>query len=341
MSYPRIMRVVFERFSMDLEMIARTAQTPPRPGLIASWVRLPSLCRSFWTAGISDSRASFLQSYCCTLTNLVIIKVIDLVIILSLLKRFNGQKYHSKKEATTSKEISCPHQSHTDENRVQSRHFLNKSSCLTSWVYFKCSWPRITSSSNSSKCLLTNLLKISIIFVKCATLFQMADMRQCDIAKKLNKSPRWVSKYCKRDLSNPSNFYDAPRSGAPVTALTPENMKALESCEGKLGQSLTVLRDRLGISEGSVSGGFKKLGLFAYRRSVQSRLKKKHKRIRFQTSKRMRHHDVKYWENYLISDEKIWTVDGYFNPQNDRVRARCKEDVESVERDKFPGKRMV
>ena len=126
-----------------------------------------------------------------------------------------------------------------------------------------------------------------------------------------------------------------------MTALTPENMKALESCEGKLGQSLTVLRDRLGISEGSVSGGFKKLGLFAYRRSVQSRLKKKHKRIRFQTSKRMRHHDVKYWENYLISDEKIWTVDGYFNPQNDRVRARCKEDVESVERDKFPGKRMV
>ena len=39
--------------------------------------------------------------------------------------------------------------------------------------------------------------------------------------------------------------------------------------------------------------------------------------------------------------EKIWTVDGYFNPQNDRVRAKCKEDVESVEREKFPEKRMV
>ena len=55
----------------------------------------------------------------------------------------------------------------------------------------------------------------------------------------------------------------------------------------------------------------------------------------------MRHHDVRYWEKYLITDEKIWTVDGYFNPQNDRVRAKCKEDVESVERDKFPGKQMV
>ena len=55
----------------------------------------------------------------------------------------------------------------------------------------------------------------------------------------------------------------------------------------------------------------------------------------------MRHKIVKFWERFLITDEKIWTVDGYFNPQNDRVRAKRKEDVESVERDKFPGKRMV
>ena len=169
----------------------------------------------------------------------------------------------------------------------------------------------------------------------------MANMKQSEIAKKLHKSPGWVSKYCRRDLSKPESFYDAPRSGAPVTALTPENMKVLEACEGKLGQSVTVLRDKLGISTGSVSTGFKKLGLFAYRRSVQSRLKKKHKKIRYATATRMRHHGVEYWENYLITDEKIWTVDGYFNPQNDRVRAKCKEDVEAVERDKFPGKRMV
>ena len=55
----------------------------------------------------------------------------------------------------------------------------------------------------------------------------------------------------------------------------------------------------------------------------------------------MRHHLPEYWERYLVTDEKIWTVDGYFNPQNDRVRARKKADVEAVQRDKFPGKRMV
>ena len=42
----------------------------------------------------------------------------------------------------------------------------------------------------------------------------------------------------------------------------------------------------------------------------------------------MRHKNEKFWERFLITDEKIWTVDGYFNPQNDRVRAKCKENVE-------------
>ena len=108
-------------------------------------------------------------------------------------------------------------------------------------------------------------------------------------------------------------------------------MGKLAACEGKLGQSKTILRDRLGISSGSISNGFKKLGLFAYRRGVQSRLKQNHIRIRFKVSKVMGHKLIKFWERFCISDENIWTVDGYFNPQNDRVRAKCKEDVESVE----------
>ena len=166
-------------------------------------------------------------------------------------------------------------------------------------------------------------------------------MPQSQIKVALNKSKAFVSKWCREDLSDPKTFYDKPRKGAPVTALTPENMSKFAACEGKLGQSVTVLRDKLGISTGSVSNGFKKLNLFAYRRGVQSRLKRTNIKIRFKISKVMRHKNVKFWERLLITDEKIWTVDGYFNPQNDRVRAKCKEDVESVERDKFPGKRMV
>ena len=123
-------------------------------------------------------------------------------------------------------------------------------------------------------------------------------MKQCDIARALNKSPSWVVKYCKRDLKKPESFYDAPRSGAAVTALTPENMKVLAACEGKLGKSVTVLRDQLGISTGAISNGFKKLGLFAYRRGVQSRLKQNHITIRFKVSKVMRHKLIKFWERF-------------------------------------------
>ena len=83
------------------------------------------------------------------------------------------------------------------------------------------------------------------------------------------------------------------------------------------------------------------MGLFAYRRGVQSRLRPKHIKQRYLVSKVMRFKPVSFWERFFVSDEKIWTVDGYFNPQNDRVRAKKKADVEAVERDKFPGKRMV
>ena len=55
----------------------------------------------------------------------------------------------------------------------------------------------------------------------------------------------------------------------------------------------------------------------------------------------MRHKGIDFGERFLVTDEKIWTVDGYFNPQNDRVRARSKDDVGAVERDKCPGKQMI
>ena len=173
---------------------------------------------------------------------------------------------------------------------------------------------------------------------ECATLFQKAGMQQAEIARILNKSKSWVSKWC-----NATEFFDAPRKGRPVTALTPENLAKLEECEGKLGQSNRVMGPKLGISKSSVSRGFKKLNLYAYRRGIQSKMRAKHIKQRYAISKIMRppFKTVKFWEKFLVSDEKIWTVDGYFNPQNDRVRARNKDDVEAVERDKFPGKRMV
>ena len=86
-------------------------------------------------------------------------------------------------------------------------------------------------------------------------------MQQAKIVKKLKKSPSWVSKWCRA-----TEFFDAPRSGPSVTALTPENLEKLNDCEGKLGCSNRVMGPKLGISKSSASGGFIKLNLYAYRR---------------------------------------------------------------------------
>ena len=97
----------------------------------------------------------------------------------------------------------------------------------------------------------------------------------------------------------------------------------------------------LGISPTSVTRGFKELGLYAYRLSTQSKLTKKHVKVRYEKAKLFRKYSIKFYERFLISDEKIWTVDGYFNPQNERVRAQKKEDVPAREKNKFCAKRMV
>ena len=213
---------------------------------------------------------------------------------------------------------------------LQKKFCSAKAQCITRRLRQKTSSKYLTVVFGTS-----TPLKVFLNF-ECATLYQIGGIKPCEIAAKLNRSKSWVSKW-----KNSTEYHDAPRSGAPVTALTDSNMKKLEDCRGKLGRSVRVMKSRLNISIGSVSGGFKKLGLFAYRRGVQSRLKKKHIKQRYEVAKRMRHYDVDFWERFLITDEKIWTVDGYFNPQNDRVRARKKEEVEAVERDKFRGKRMV
>ena len=42
----------------------------------------------------------------------------------------------------------------------------------------------------------------------------------------------------------------------------------------------------------------------------------------------------------MITDEKLWDTEGYDNPQNDQVRARCRENVPPKQKRKFPGRRM-
>jgi len=171
--------------------------------------------------------------------------------------------------------------------------------------------------------------------VRVATLYQCGTT-QAEIMRITGESRGFV-----RQWKDQTEFHRKPGSGRKKTALTSDNLKKLGACRGKSNQSVRKVAARLGISKSSVSFGFlHELGLPALRRPKASRLKRCHIIWRFQCAKRMRHLTVEEWEKFLISDEKIWTVNGLINPQNDRTRARSSSEVSPRELEKFCGQRM-
>ena len=62
--------------------------------------------------------------------------------------------------------------------------------------------------------------------------------------------------------------------------------------------------------------------------------------MRYECSKICKDWTNEQWEEIIVTDEKIWNTTGYMNPQNDRVRAKKKEDVSPYNLDKFPANRM-
>ena len=63
-------------------------------------------------------------------------------------------------------------------------------------------------------------------------------------------------------------------------------------------------------------------------------------RFEFETAGRFKDKPVEFWEDFLVTDEKIWTTNGMINPQNDLVRAEAAEEVPPINLEKFPGQRM-
>ena len=196
---------------------------------------------------------------------------------------FNEATSYSQKAFSGFLEAILSYKSHTSIARKCGNPYLDQYSSLlfSGRVSFCRPW-RIPSKTWG---ILLNFSKKRVICkVECATLFQKAGMKQAKICKILKKSSSWVSKWCRA-----TEFFDSPRSGRPVTALTPENLEKLDQCEGKVGQSNRVVGPILGISKSSASRGFKKLHLYAYRRGVQSRMRPKHVKQRYVVSKVMRH----------------------------------------------------
>ena len=144
-----------------------------------------------------------------------------------------------------------------------------------------------------------------------------------------------------------TSLEDKPRSDRPRSALTEPVMNFLEKTRGKRkGNSTRKLARKLtkrlnDVSKSSISRGFLKMGLPYLRRPKVSRLSEKNKTNRYICAKRYKDEPPEYWDDYLFTDEKIWQLDGYDNPQNDGVRETSSKNVEPKEKSKFPDQRMV
>ena len=65
--------------------------------------------------------------------------------------------------------------------------------------------------------------KVSWSIDECATLYQIANMQPSEISKTLGKCKAFVFKWYKRDLSDPTNFYDSSRKGVQ-SQLSPQKI---------------------------------------------------------------------------------------------------------------------
>ena len=166
-------------------------------------------------------------------------------------------------------------------------------------------------------------------------------MRQCDIVRQLVIPRLTVSCAIKR-YQELGNSQDRPRSGRPLTAVTPENInkvrcrirRSTEQSMGKMAKDLKIsvrkiVKVKLGLRNYKLNRAY-----FLHDRMKLQRLQKCQKMQRLVANGRL--------AKVLFTDEKIFTVQPYHNSQNHRQLLRKKGlAAKLVERSLFPRSVMV
>ena len=178
-----------------------------------------------------------------------------------------------------------------------------------------------------------NELKNSLQRVRIATLFQDANKTQTVIANYLNVSPKCVRKWQGKDLTNPKEFIDQPRSGRPPVKKNHYTQKILDTCYNptfsRRKYSNMHWLSEINISKSWVSQICIENGKFAYKNKLVGLMNDVHKERRLQWGLEMMSYDIDYWENYLITDSKLWRLFERLNRQNQRTTVD-KGDLERV-----------
>lgn len=139
------------------------------------------------------------------------------------------------------------------------------------------------------------------------------------------KLPRSTVYYAIKRFEETGNAQDRPRTGRPLTAVTPENINKIR-CRIRRNseRSMREMAKSLGINRESVRIIVRiRLGLRSYKLGRGHYLTEKMKQKRLEKARKMkrlvaagRHRSI------VFTDEKIFTVERHHNAQNDRQLLR-------------------
>lgn len=140
------------------------------------------------------------------------------------------------------------------------------------------------------------------------------------ISNYLNISTATIIKYKKKcNFDDNNSFLDDKRSGRPVS-INEQKKKEILNESKNLGFSPRkyVLSRNNQISRSTVRNVLKNNNLHPYRLKKASRIQDWHISARLSWCKQYVKKSLQYWENILITDSKIFRLDGGYNPQNQR-----------------------
>ena len=158
------------------------------------------------------------------------------------------------------------------------------------------------------------------------------------IVKALNNevSPAMVKKWRHCELV-PAQLVDSNRTGRP-DELHNDFVDELLRKAKKSGFSPRkfVRSSRFHVSRTSVRDILHRHGLSPYKKRKTSRLTSEHVAKRLNFCKWFAKQPLTYYENILITDSKIWRLDGGYNPQNARYWRVDAKEVPVHDEDKYP-----
>ena len=140
------------------------------------------------------------------------------------------------------------------------------------------------------------------------------------ISEKLQISKQTIITIKKRcSFENIKSFIEESKPGRPIKYTKQDQKKILQAAKNlEFSPRKYVRSNSNGPKRTTIRKILKNNNLHPYRRKKQSRVKEWHKIARYEWCKLMQNEPLEYWESLLITDSKIFRLDGGYNPQNQR-----------------------